>query len=217
LDELKALTNERKHGITFNVATAVFGDPLRTTFHDIDHADSEDRWVVVGTTDNGLLLLVIYVAEDTEDGDHVRIISARRATSHERREYESGEYSIREPEMTDEDSSKALPEPKVDDDDDDDDGMKAEYDLSKGKRGVFKYCRLPIQIDNEVLGYFHTRSIKLGIDTTEAINEILRVHVGLPAKRTEPVESFSESLRRHFGRPPRAAKPSRDTPDSDKG
>lgn len=49
-------------------------------------------------------------------------------------------------------NTKPPSKPKVDDDYDD--GMKAEYDLSKGKRGVFKYCRLPIQIDNEVLGYF---------------------------------------------------------------
>lgn len=113
--------------------------------------------------------------------------------------------------MTGEYNVRPASDPKVDEDYDD--GMKDEFDFSKGKRGVFKYCRLPIHIDNEVLGYFHTRSIKLGIDTTEAINEILRVHVGLPAKRTEPVESFSESLRRHFGLSPRAVKPSRDTPD----
>jgi uncharacterized DUF497 family protein len=212
-DEGKALENERKHGIAFNVAATVFRDPLRATSFDVDHADSEDRWAVVGTTRSGLLLMVIRVAEDTGDGDHVRIISARRATLRERREYESGEYSIREPEMTDEDSSKGLPEPKVDDDYDD--GMKAEYDMSKAKRGLFKDLRIPIPIDNEVLGYFHTREIKLGIDTTEAINEILRVHVGLPAKRTEPRESGSlnDILRRHFGLPPRAKKPSPATPD----
>jgi hypothetical protein len=75
--------------------------------------------------------------------------------------------------------------------------------------------RFPIQIDNEVIGYFRTRQIKLGIDTTEAINEILRVHVGLPAKPTEPRESGSlnDILLRQFGLPPRAVKPSRDTPD----
>ena len=205
-DEDKALANERKHGIGFKVAVTVFRDPLRTASFDVDHADSEDRWAVVGMTHSGVLLMVICVAEDTEDGDHVRIISARRATLRERREYESGEYSIREPGMTDEDSSKALPEPRVVDDYDD--GMKAEYDFSKGKRGLFKDLRIPIPIDNEVLGYFHTRQIKLGIDTTEAINEILRVHVGLPAKPTEPREtgSLNDILRRHFGLPPRAAK-----------
>jgi hypothetical protein len=91
--------------------------------------------------------------------------------------------------------------------------MKAEYDFSKGVRGNVMHWRLPIHIDNEVLGYFHTRNVKLGIDTTEAINEILRVHVGLPAKRTEPPRFANyEALRRHFGLPPRPAKRSPDGP-----
>jgi uncharacterized protein len=210
-DEGKALANERKHGIAFTLAATAFKDPLRAISHDKEHADSEDRWAVVGMAQDGLLVVVIYVTHDLEDGEHVRIISARRATSHERREYESGEYVIREPEMTDECNVTPAPGSKVDDDYDD--GMKDEYDFSNAKRGVFKFCRFPIQIDNEVLGYFHTRSVRLGIDPTEAINEILRVHVGLPAKRTEPVETFRESLRRHFGESPGRAKSSR-TPDT---
>jgi hypothetical protein len=179
----------------------------------IDHEDSEDRWSLVGATESGILLVVIFAVDEEGSEKYVRIISARRATSHERREYESGEYAIREPEMTDGYSVKPTPASTVDDDYDD--GMKAEYDFSKGKRGLLKHLRFPIQIDNEVLGYFHTRQVKLGIDMTEAINEILRVHVGLPAKPTEPRESGSlnDILRRHFGLPPRAAKPSRGTPD----
>ena len=58
--------------------------------------------------------------------------------------------------------------------------------------------------------------VRLGIDPTEAINEILRVHVGLPAKRTEPVETLRESLRRHFGESPGRPKSSR-TPDAGAG
>jgi hypothetical protein len=135
-----------------------------------------------------------------------RIISARKATARERREYESGEYSVREPDVTDE-LKKPAPEAATVVDDYDD-GMKDEYDFSKGIRGALKHWRLPIHIDNEVLGYFHTRSIKLGIDTTDAINEILRAHVGLPP-RTEPYEprSTNEILRRQFGLPPRPVKP----------
>lgn len=211
-DEEKALTNARKHGITFGLAATVFRDPLRVIFHDFDHADFEDRSVVVGLTRSGILVLVICAIDERKDYDHVRIISARKATLRERREYESGEYAIREPAMTEEDNAKTTPEVKVDDDSDD--GMKAEYDLSKGIRGAFKHWRLPIHIDNEVLGYFHTREIKLGIDTTDAINEILRVHVGLPPKPAEPPEpgTINEILRRHFGLPPRAVKP-QGTPD----
>jgi uncharacterized protein len=212
-DDDKALANRRKHGITFKLATTVFVDPLREAFHDWNHVDFEERWVVIGVAENGLLLLVSYAATGLEEGDCVRIISARRVTSHERREYESGDYSVREPEMTDEydvnppaDQSAA---------DDYDDGMKDEYDLSNAKRGVFKNTRAPIGIDDEVIGYFYTRQLKLGIDRTEAINEVLRAHVGLP-KRTEPVETFREALRRHFGVPPWLAKSS-GAPDGNAG
>jgi hypothetical protein len=105
--------------------------------------------------------------------------------------------------MIDEYNLRPAPELKVDDDDDD--GTKNEFDFSRAKRGVLNNCRMAIGIDNEVIGYFHGRPG----DTTEAINEILRVHVGLPAKRTEPVESVGEALRRHFGLPPKRPKPSR--------
>jgi hypothetical protein len=105
--------------------------------------------------------------------------------------------------MIDEYNLRPAPELKVDDDDDD--GTKNEFDFSQAKRGVLDRCRMAVGIDNEVIGYFHTRSG----DTTEAINEVLRIHVGLPAKRTEPVESFWGALRRHFGTPPRLPRPSR--------
>jgi len=215
-DEDKALVNERKHGIAFKSAASVFKDPLRETFYDREHADSEERWVVVGMMKSGLLAVVICVFEDLEEGEYLRIISARRATSHERRDYESGDYCIREPEMTNEYNIKPVVYPSADDDYDD--GMKDEYDFSNAVRGAFKHWRLPIYIDNEVLGYFHTREAKLGIDSTEAINEILRVHVGLPAKRAEPRESglIPESVRRHFGLPPTSPRPSR-TPGAGAG
>jgi len=215
-DDDKALTNKRKHGIPFKLAATVFNDPLRESFHDRNHADFEERWVVLGMTESGLLVVVICVARDLEACDYVRIISARRATSHERRAYESGDFSVREPEMIDEYNAKRASDPSADDDYDD--GMKAEYDFSNAVRGAFMHWRLPVHIDNEVLGYFHTRSVKLGINPTEAINEILRVHVGLPAKPTEPreTETIPESLRRHFGLPPRPPRPSR-KPDAGAG
>ena len=209
-DNAKALANERKHGITFELGASALADPLRVISHNVNHEGLEDRWSIVGETKNRVLVYAVFT--DVEEGDEncVRIISVRRATSHERREYESGEYSIREPEMIDEYNSKPAPELKVDDDDDD--GTKNEFDFSQAKRGVLDRCRMAVGIDNEVIGYFHTRSG----DTTEAINEVLRVHVGLPAKRTEPVESFWGALRRHFGAPPRPPRPSR-KPDAEAG
>jgi uncharacterized DUF497 family protein len=189
-DEDKAAANERKHGITFKFAAEVFQDPLVVISQNIDHWDSEDRWTIVGTARNGVLVMVIFAVDEREEGGHVRIISARKATLPERREYESGEYSIREPEMTDGYDVKAASETRGDD------GMKAEYDFSKGIRGKFAHWRLPICIDNAVLGYFHTRSIKFGIDTTEAINEILRAHVGLPPKPVDPPAAVPEAAER---------------------
>jgi uncharacterized DUF497 family protein len=212
-DEDKALANERKHGITFLSAKAVFRDPLADIFHDWKHSDVEDRWTIVGTIKSDVVVIVVYTTDKKEEGGHVRIISARKATLRERREYESGDYSVREPEMTDEYSAKTEAETKVDKVDDDyDDGMADEYDFSNGVRGAFKDCRFPLQIDNEVLGYFHTRSIKFGIDTTEAINEILRAHVGLPPRTAPPasLRSVHENLRRHFGLPPRPVEPPSD-------
>jgi uncharacterized protein len=207
-DDAKALANERKHGITLELGASAFEDPL-IEFSRIDHENVEQRWSFVGETKNRVLVFVVFTIDEEEY--RVRIISARRATPHERREYESGEYSVREPEMTDEYDMKPALELKADHDYDD--GTKDEFDFSKAKRGVLKNCRMAIGIDHEVIGYFHTRPG----DTTEAINEILRVHVGLPAKRTEPVESVGEALRRHFGLPPpKPAKPSR-TPGAGDG
>jgi uncharacterized DUF497 family protein len=212
-DGAKALANERKHGITFMFAAQALQDRLADFRYDRDHGSSEDRWVVMGMT-NGILLVVVYAIDEEDDGSYVRLISARRATLRERREYESGEYSVREPAVTDEYNVRPMVEieaTKIDDDYDD--GMKAEYDFSDGVRGVFRDCRLPLPIDNEVLGYFHTRSIKFGIDTTEAINEILRAHVGLPPRTAPPatLREIHENLRRHFGLPPRPVKPSGDS------
>jgi uncharacterized protein len=194
-DEGKALANERKHGITFKSATKVFKDRLVKIFHDRDHGDSEDRWIFFGMTENDVLLAVVCAIDEREDAHYVRLISARRATPRERREHESGNYSVREPEMTDEYGAKAVSETNVDKvDDDSDDGMKAEYDFSKLVPAEFdlRHWRLPVHIDNEVLWHFHERARATGVSSDEAINEILRRHVGLPPKSAAPPEAAAE-------------------------
>jgi len=85
-DARKAAANLRKHGIDFHEAATVLGDPLSTTFQDIDHSGLERRFLTIGTSRHGRLLVVAH----TEEGEVVRIISARRATRHERRFYEEG-------------------------------------------------------------------------------------------------------------------------------
>ena len=85
-DPRKAAANLDKHGIDFHEGATVLDDTLSTTFPDLDHPISERRFVTVGMSGSGRLLVVVHV----ERADTIRIISARRATRHEQRFYEEG-------------------------------------------------------------------------------------------------------------------------------
>jgi uncharacterized DUF497 family protein len=80
----KAALNKSKHGIDFEEAATVFRDPLLLLIPDVAHSDQEDRWIALGNSVRQLLLVVVH----TEDDLRIRIISARRATPHETRQYE---------------------------------------------------------------------------------------------------------------------------------
>ena len=80
----KASANLKKHGVSFAEATTVFRDPLSITVSDPDHSESEARFVDLGMSYRGRLLVVSYTERDGE----IRIISARQALSSEKREYE---------------------------------------------------------------------------------------------------------------------------------
>jgi len=82
--EAKASTNLRKHRIAFEEAKTVFGDPLSLVIPDEKNSEEEDRWVRLGISVRGRLLVVAY----TERGDFIRLISARRATIGEKADYE---------------------------------------------------------------------------------------------------------------------------------
>ena len=86
-DEKKAEQNIRKHSVSFEEAATVFSDPFSITIYDPLHSKDEDRFVILGMSENNRLLVVIH----TERGDKIRIISARKATKKERRQYESNE------------------------------------------------------------------------------------------------------------------------------
>jgi len=86
-DADKAEQNERKHGVTFEEASSAFSDPLATTISDLRHSAFEQRYVLLGLSERGRLLVVMH----TERGNVVRIISARLADSRERRRYEEGD------------------------------------------------------------------------------------------------------------------------------
>ncbi len=85
-DRDKYELNLKKHGISFEEAQTVWADPLAQEFYDDGHLDSEERYIRVGHSQNSRVLLVVFCERDT--GDTIRIISARKATSSERRDYE---------------------------------------------------------------------------------------------------------------------------------
>ena len=85
-DAPKSIANVRKHGVSFEEAATVFGDPLALTFADPDHSIREARFVTIGQSHQDLLLIVAHI----ERGRTIRIIIARRATRQERTIYEQG-------------------------------------------------------------------------------------------------------------------------------
>jgi uncharacterized protein len=82
-DEAKAKSNLRKHRVSFEEAVTVFGDWQSLTISDPDHSASEDRSLILGTSSRNRVLVVSHVKR----GDNIRIISARRASTVERRTY----------------------------------------------------------------------------------------------------------------------------------
>ena len=86
-DVKKAASNVAKHGVTFEEASTVFGDPLAVIFDDEDHSQDEIREIILGYSFLGRLLLVSFTERDKMV---VRIISARKATRRERQDYEEG-------------------------------------------------------------------------------------------------------------------------------
>jgi len=85
-DKNKAEHNLSKHEVSFEEAKTVFDDPLYVDFYDPDHSEYEDRYLLVGQSNRGRLLIVSY----TEMGNLIRLISAREVTKTERETYEQG-------------------------------------------------------------------------------------------------------------------------------
>ncbi|MFG6095606.1 BrnT family toxin [Leptothoe sp. ISB3NOV94-8A] len=85
-DPDKAAANFEKHGVSFQEAATVFNDPLSITFPDPDHSVGENRYIIIGASIIGLLLVVAHTDRD----QRLRIISARKATRKERTFYEEG-------------------------------------------------------------------------------------------------------------------------------
>jgi len=87
-DAGKALSNLKKHGVSFEEAETVFSDPAALDWHDLEHSDFEYRCKRLGLSIIGRILVVAYAPRRLEDGKEiVRIISARRASRKERQAY----------------------------------------------------------------------------------------------------------------------------------
>jgi uncharacterized DUF497 family protein len=83
-DEQKAKTNQIKHGISFDEAITIFDDPLSLNFNDPDYSRGEDRYIIIGLSNQGRLLFVSH----TDRNNRIRLISARLLTPKEKRYYE---------------------------------------------------------------------------------------------------------------------------------
>jgi uncharacterized DUF497 family protein len=82
-DPNKARGNIEAHGISFDKASTAFGDTLSLTIHDPLHSEEEDRFILIGNSARNRLLVVVH----TERGETIRIISARKVISKERKQY----------------------------------------------------------------------------------------------------------------------------------
>lgn len=87
-DDAKAESNERKHGVTFAEAMSAFGDVLSVTGFDPRHSDDEDRFLTMGTSVAGNLIVISH----TDRADVIRILRARLATRRERKDYQDGNF-----------------------------------------------------------------------------------------------------------------------------
>lgn len=89
-DPAKAAANVRKHQVRFELACEVFEDPYSLAVPDDEHSQFEERWITMGFTRKGRLLVVCHTHLSTGSGaGSIRIISARTATPSERRQYEA--------------------------------------------------------------------------------------------------------------------------------
>jgi uncharacterized DUF497 family protein len=83
-DEEKAKANLKKHRVGFDEAATVFTDSYSLTIHNPDHSADEQRYIDIGTSEKGRVLVVVY----TERDSNIRIVSCRKATPSERKLYE---------------------------------------------------------------------------------------------------------------------------------
>lgn len=88
-DPNKAKTNLKKHGIGFEQASTIFLDPGMISVFATEHSEDEDRWATMGIDSNGMLLVVVHTFQQLDASScRIRIISARKATRKESKQYQ---------------------------------------------------------------------------------------------------------------------------------
>jgi len=89
-DENKNISNQKKHGVSFDEAKSVFADSLGRLISDPDHSEDEDRFILMGVSSQLRLLIVCHCERHP---NAIRIISARKAEKSERKQYEEKAYA----------------------------------------------------------------------------------------------------------------------------
>ena len=88
-DPIKAKSNEAKHKVSFERTAEIFLDPLAISIYDEEHSSEEDRWVTIGKDRGNMILVVIHTFFEENTGNfRIRVISARKATKREMKQYE---------------------------------------------------------------------------------------------------------------------------------
>lgn len=88
-DLRKAKANVIKHKVSFELGATIFSDPKTLTIYDEEHSDYEERWITLGISANGNLLVVVHSYKQIDDESaSIRIISARKATKKENKQYQ---------------------------------------------------------------------------------------------------------------------------------
>ena len=87
-DARKARLNLRKHKISFERACSVFRDSAAISIYDSEHSDDEDRWITLGLDSHGIMIVVVHTFQEiSKESFKIRILSARKATKKETKQY----------------------------------------------------------------------------------------------------------------------------------
>jgi uncharacterized protein len=88
-DPFKAIANEKKHKVSFEHAAEIFLDPFAISIYDNEHSSQEDRWITIGKDRMDTILVAVHTFSQQDAGNFkVRLISARKATKNEKKQYE---------------------------------------------------------------------------------------------------------------------------------